>query len=63
MVGGDLVKARDGKPAPAERAALVAGLVGLGYKGPELAGIVKAGMTRGGIADALIALQREARKG
>lgn len=50
---------RKSKPSAAERSALVARLRALGYTGTQLAAIIRAGVTRGEIADGIIALQRQ----
>ncbi len=50
------------KPTAAERQALVDRLKALGYGTTRLGQLIKTGMTRGEIAEALIAEQRQARK-
>ena len=49
-------------PTTANRGQLTSALVALGYRGTDLAAIVRAGATRQAIADALIAAQRLAPK-
>ncbi len=50
------------KPTAAERKALVDKLKALGYGTTRLGQLIKSGMTRGEIAEALIAEQRQAKK-
>lgn len=56
-------KPKGSTPAAATRGQMTARLVAMGYTGPALANIIKAGRTRGQMADDLIALQRSAPKG
>jgi hypothetical protein len=53
---------RSSTPSAAQRTALVQQLVALGYRGQDLASLVKAGRTREEIAQDLISLQRTHRK-
>lgn len=50
------LKGRDALPSAAERSALVAKLVAAGFRGQDLAGIIRANRSRGQIADDMKAM-------
>lgn len=53
-------KPRDQVPPANERSQMTSRLVAMGYRGQDLATIIRAGRTRGQIAADLIAVQRQA---
>jgi hypothetical protein len=55
-------KARSQKLSAAHRSQIVSRLIAMGYRGTELATLVRTGMTRQELADTLIAAQRQAPK-